>query len=105
MKFFKDLEEERRFWVKLSVSDFWPAILDVIEDRISEIESLLDDPRVPRDNDPRLFGRLMELKWVKKLPEAFLNSAELASLAKPEEEKEEVKQRLVGNPDKGTGII
>lgn len=105
MKIFKTIEEEQKYWLELAHSKFWEGLLDLIEDRIGHLENALDDPRVPRGDDSRLFGRLSELRWLKKLPEALLNSVEMANIANQKEDELQPVQRLVGNPDKSTGII
>ena len=104
-KEFKDAQEEREYWLKLATSPFWEGLSDVISDREEEILKLLIDPRVPRDNDARLTGRLVELKWLKDLPLALLNTVAMTNLTDQADVEVEETQRLVGKPDSKTGLL
>jgi hypothetical protein len=104
---FEGPEEEQRFWEKLAHSEFWTNILSLLEQREDAIHELLEDPRVPRTEDPRLLGRLAEVRWFKKLPSTLITTVQMNKLVvpPPEEVGEEMMKRHVGIGNRGTGLL
>ena len=100
-------EEEQNFWERLAHSEFWTNILELLDQREEAVHELLEDPRVPRSEDPRLLGRLAEIRWFKKLPSTLVTTVQMSKLVvpAPEENGEEIIRRHVGLANRGTGVL
>lgn len=73
MKRFSSSEEAEQFFLEFMKSDYWKLMEEMVQGRIEQVMSLLGDSKTTSDGRAMLNGRLIELHYLKKSPENFLN--------------------------------
>jgi len=94
MRQFKTRDEAEKFIIGILNSETWKFIKEVLEDRENGLFQQIGDPTQTSDGRALLNGRLLEIKFLARLPQNLANN-----LVKPQEEPDDgIEDTIIRKP-------